>query len=126
MMDLGPTILEMAGVPVPPSMEAQSLVPALRDEPWEGRPYVFAEHGRDGILRETEFMTMVRTPHWKLVHFVDEPDGQLFDLDHDPEERDNLWDDPAAAKTKQRLLGILRDWRIRSGYRTRRWAEDCR
>jgi arylsulfatase A-like enzyme len=126
MMDLGPTILEMAGVPVPPSMEAQSLVPALRDEPWEGRPYVFAEHGRDGILRETEFMTMVRTPHWKLVHFVDEPDGQLFDLDHDPEERDNLWDDPAAAETKQRLLGILRDWRIRSGYRTRRWAEDCR
>jgi arylsulfatase A-like enzyme len=126
MMDLGPTILEMAGVPVPSSFEAISLVPALQDEAWAGRSCVFAEHGRDGILRETAFMTMVRTAHWKLVHFVDEPEGQLFDLDNDPGEVHNLWDDPAAAAEKQRLLAMLRDWRIRSGYRTRRWGEACR
>jgi len=46
------------------------------------RPYVFAEHGRDGVLRETEFMTMVRGREWKLVHFLDEPFGQLFDPQH--------------------------------------------
>jgi arylsulfatase len=125
-MDVGPAILELAGLPVPEGFEAQSLLPALRGEPWAGRPYVYAEHGRDGILRETEFMSMVRSAEWKLVHFLDEPFGQLFDLCHDPEERRNLWDDPAAAHAKQALLDELREWRIRSAWRARDWAATCR
>jgi arylsulfatase A-like enzyme len=125
-MDAGAAILELAGLPVPQSFEAQSLLPALRGEPWAGRPYVYAEHGRDGILRETEFMSMVRSAEWKLVHFLDEPFGQLFDLQRDPEERQNLWDDPSAAQAKQALLDELREWRIRSAWRARDWAAECR
>jgi arylsulfatase len=126
LMDAGPAILELAGVPVPESAEAESLLPALRGEPWEGRPYVFTEHGRDGILRETEFMTMVRSREWKLVHFLDEPFGQLFDLRHDPWETNNLWDDAAHDDKKRELLDVLREWRIRSRYRTRRLSESWR
>jgi arylsulfatase A-like enzyme len=126
MMDLGPTILELAGVPHPVGAEAVSLLPALEGGDWEGRTYVFAEHGRDGILRETDFMTMVRSDTWKLVHFLDESFGQLFDLVNDPQEKNNLWDDPAAAEKKQELLDLLREWRIRSAYHTRDWAEHCR
>lgn len=126
MMDLGPTILALAGAAVPEAMEACSLMPALKGENWTGRDYVFAEHGRDGILRETAFMTMVRSRGWKLVHFLDTPEGQLFDLVHDPEESHNLWDVPSAADKRQELLGVLREWRIRSAYRTRTWAEGCR
>jgi arylsulfatase A-like enzyme len=125
-MDVGPAILELAGVPVPQSMEARSLLPALRGEPWTGRPYVYAEHGRDGILRETEFVSMVRSAEWKLVHFLDEPFGQLFDLQHDPEERHNLWDEPAATQAKQALLDELCEWRIRSAWQARDWAATCR
>ena len=125
MMDMGPTILELAGVPVSSSMEAISLGPALRGEAWEGRPYVFAEHGRDGILRETEFMTMVRSRDWKLVHFLDAPEGQLFDLAHDPDEQHNLWDEPTADEKRRDLLDVLREWRIRSAYHTRGWIEGC-
>lgn len=126
MMDLGPTILDLAGVAVPDTMEAISLLPALTAPAWAGRPYVFAEHGRDGILRETAFMTMVRSHNWKLVHFLDEPHGQLYDLGADPGEIRNLWSDPAAASQREALLAVLRDWRIQSGYQTRRWAEGCR
>jgi arylsulfatase A-like enzyme len=125
-MDIGPAILELAGLPIPASMEAESLMPALRGDPWAGRSCVYAEHSRDGILQETEFMTMVRTREWKLVHFVDEPFGQLFDLVNDPGEVRNLWDDPAAAQAKGELLDMLREWRIRSQYHTRDWAEDWR
>ena len=100
-------------------MEAESLLPALEgDDSWAPREYVFAEHGRDGILQETEFMSMVRDEDWKLVHFVDWPDGQLFDLRNDPGEVDNLWADPQHAGKKEELLGVLRDWRISSGART--------
>ena len=138
MMDVGPAILELAGVEVPASMEAESILPALLpcSEPpstgasphaaWQGRRYVFSEHGRDGILQDAEFVTMVRSHAWKLVHFLDEPFGQLFDLVNDPGEKENLWDDPAAASVKQELLDVLLEWRIRSRYRTRAWAQDWR
>jgi arylsulfatase A-like enzyme len=90
----------------------------LQGHPWEGRPYVFAEHGRDGILQTTEFMSMVRSQRWKLVHFVHADFGQLFDLAADPGEVRNLWDDPAHTAKKHELLNVLLDWRILSGCRT--------
>jgi arylsulfatase A-like enzyme len=125
-MDVGPAILELAGVEVPTAMEARSLLPALRGEAWAGREYVFAEHARDGILRETEFMTMVRSQDWKLVHFLGEEAGQLFDLQTDPGEVHNLWDSPAHQEKKRALLDVLREWRIRSRYQTRDWSADWR
>ena len=60
-MDLGPAILELAGAEVPEILEAESLLPALENKEWAGRDYVFAEQARDGILTDTEFMTMVRS-----------------------------------------------------------------
>ena len=121
-MDIGPALHELAGVDVAPTMEAELLLPALNGEAWTPREVVFAEHGRDGILQETDFMTMVRAEQWKLVHFVDWPDGQLFDLVADSAETHNLWHDPAAATKKQELLDELRDWRIRSDVHTSGWA----
>lgn len=120
LMDLGPTILELAGCKVPPRMEARSLLPLLEGAGEDSlREYVFAEHGRDAVLQETDFMTMVRSNDWKLVHFLDEPFGQLFDLRADPQERCNLWDDPRFAARKDRLLGVLREWFMRSNYHVR-------
>jgi arylsulfatase A-like enzyme len=69
---------------------------------------------------------MVRSRAWKLVHFLDEPFGQLFDLINDPGETRNRWDDPTAASKKQELLDTLREWRIRSQYHTRAWAQAWR
>jgi arylsulfatase A-like enzyme len=126
MMDIGPTVLGLAGLDVPDTMEAASLLPALEGQPWSGRPYVFAEHGRDGILRETTFMTMVRSRDWKLVHFLDEPYGQLFDLARDPGETRNLWDVSEFTARRRELLDVLREWHIRSQYRTRGLFADCR
>ncbi len=127
-MDIGPTLLDLAGVDVPETMEAQSLTPVLEESDWQPREYVYAEHGRDGILDSTDFMTMVRDERWKLVHFVDEDDGQLFDLHNDPDELVNLWNDDASQSVlqKQRLLTELREWRIRSLVHTSRWAERFR
>ncbi len=126
LMDIGPTILELAGVTPPASFEAETLLPALQGQAWEGRPEVFAEHCRDGILQETKYMTMIRTHDWKLVHFLDEPFGQLFDLVRDPAEVTNLWDEPAHAAKQQELLTRLYEWRIRSQYHARDWAEAWR
>ncbi|MCH8829728.1 MAG: DUF4976 domain-containing protein, partial [Planctomycetes bacterium] len=125
-MDLGPTILELAEIDIPKTMEAKTLLPALQGKDWTPREYVFAEHGRDGILQETEFVSMVRSNDWKLVHFVDSPDGQLFDLKNDPDEVENLWNDPAHAPKKRELLDVFLHWRLQSDVETSDWAANWR
>ena len=125
-MDLGPTILELAEVPIPESLEAETLLPALRGEPSPGRSHVFAEQSKDGILTGCEFMTMIRNQTHKAVHFLDESYGQLFDLVHDPHEVNDLWNDPAHETVKQELLTELREWRVRSGLKAADWSASFR
>lgn len=125
-MDIGPAILEWAGCDVAPDLEAVSLKPALESGDWQPRNYVYAEQAQDGILTDTQFMTMVRSTDWKLVHFLDEPWGQLFDLKNDPQEFKNLWDVPEFDPQKQHLLAELREWRIRSGLHTKDWCKSWR
>jgi arylsulfatase len=127
LMDLGPAILELAGAELPDPMGARSLLPAMTGDPdWKGRECVYAEQAKDLIFTDSEFMTMVRTKDWKLVHFMGESFGQLFDLQNDPRETANLWDDAHHAETKQGLLDNLREWRIRSHYETAKWADEWR
>ncbi len=125
LFDLGPTILDLAGLETPEDFAAESLLPALEGADWHGRETVFAEHCRDGLL-PAEYMSMARTKDWKLVHFVGEQYGQLFDLANDPQEVVNLWDDPAHAARKEEILHTLLTWRIRNGLTARNWAIDSR
>jgi arylsulfatase len=119
LFDLAPTILELAGCAVPESFEARTLLPALEGRDWQPRGHAFCEQAGDVNLTGTEFITMVRSARHKLVHFKGAAYGQLFDLQADPGEVVNRWDDPAMAATRAELLDVLRDWLIESNYRTR-------
>jgi len=121
LMDIGPAILEMAGVAVPEKTAAKSLLPAIEGKAWEEREYVFAEQGRDTNFTESRYETMVRSRDWKLVHFVDSEDGQLFDLKADPEEIQNLWTSPDHQAKKQELLDVILRWRMESSYDYSGW-----
>ncbi len=122
LFDLGPTVLELAGLAPPEWMEARTLLPALRGEDFAGREYAFSEHARDMVLQQTELMTMVRDERYKLIEFVDHDDGQLFDLDDDPHEMVNLWDDPAHAGERARLSRVIARWRAESELHTASWT----
>ena len=73
-----------------------------------------------------DLVTAVRSRTWKLVHFLGEDEGQLFDLRSDPHEERNLWNDPDAAPVRRELLDVLRDWRLSSGVATADWAQGAR
>ena len=117
-MDIGRTVLDLAGVEGAESMQAESLLPALQGEDWRGREYVFAEHPPDGVYHGP-YMTMVRSERYKLVHFAGQEYGQLFDLEADPGEVENRWDAPELAEIKRALLDALLNWRIESTMQTR-------
>lgn len=124
-MDIGRTVLELADVKPAAEMQALSLLPALRGEEWRGRDTVFAEHPPDGNY-EGPYQTMIRGERFKLVHFAGESYGQLFDLEADPAEIDNRWDDPALAAVKRELLEALLNWRLESTIQTRDLFQDHR
>lgn len=119
LFDLGPTILEWAGVEPDPTFEAISLNPALEGGDFAGRAHVFCEQGGDVNLTGASFLTMVRSPTHKLVHYQGQPWGQLFDLEADPGERVNLWDESAAEERKRELMEVLMNWHIDSAVATR-------
>jgi arylsulfatase A-like enzyme len=120
--DLVPALLSMAEVETPAWFESESLLPALRGEPFDGRAAVYAEQGRDVVFQFADFVSMLRTERWKLVNFLGEEFGQLFDLLLDPAEERNLWSDSAHRSVRVQLENDLYQWRMRSAYQTRDWT----
>jgi len=90
-MDLVPMLFELAGVALPDHGGAINANEVLQGKQ-SGREYVYAEHGRCNMLPSIEHMEMIRTKDWKLVHYKDRDYGELYDLQADPEEVNNLWD----------------------------------
>ncbi len=125
LFDFAPTILESAVITPPDWMEAQSLTPYLDGKDTIGRGPIFSEMANDMIQQNCEFMTMIRDDNWKLVHFLGSEEGQLFDLASDPNEINNLWDNPDHAQTRQDLTMKILDWRLRSAKQVQNFVADA-
>ena len=115
-MDLAPTLFELAGLPSSKDWQAESFTRLLSGEQG-GRAYVFAEHPADNVFKGVKFMTMIRSRAYKLVHYLDQDQGELYDLQNDPAETRNLWNVAEQQAIKRELLDVLRDWRVRSSLR---------
>ena len=112
-MDIGPSILDL-GKCTKPNMEAISFLPALSGKQWKGRDFVFCEQVGDMVLTEVDFMSMIRNKEWKLIHLLNSNEGQLYNLQNDPKEANNLWFETEFEKVKNYLLTELLAWRIES------------
>ncbi|MBC9888311.1 MAG: sulfatase-like hydrolase/transferase [Opitutae bacterium] len=120
--DIGPTILELAGLNPPEKMEAESLIPFLEDSAdAEEREYVFSEHAQDLMLQDVDHSLMIRSKRFKLVEYIGKNDGQLFDLENDPDELKDLWDAPNYSEEKAILRQALSEWFVTSTTRTTGW-----
>lgn len=133
LFDVGPTLLELAGCEVPAHFSARSLLPALEGaEGWSGREFVFAEHPRDGNFTTADYQVMVRSERWKLVEIYGSDgagggrEGLLFDLEEDPAEHRNRYDDPECAAVREELRGALLAWRIETGRESSKTFADRR
>ncbi len=110
--DLGPTILELAGIE-PEHMEARSLLPLLESpggEETRGREFVYSEAAPDFMLQDVAYTYMIRDRRHKLVDYRGTDEGQLFDLGEDPDELRNLWSDPRYDETRSGLRRALDRW----------------
>lgn len=106
LVDKAPTLLELAGLPVPEGMHGQSLIPILRGQGNTNhhRHYVRCEY-YDALDRpDHTFATMYRDKRYKLVVYHGHQEGELYDLVDDPGEFNNLWDSQRMYDTKMELL----------------------
>ena len=102
--DIMPTVLEMAGVEIPETVEGQSVLPLLRGEDAEWRPYIQIECGGFQCLTDGRE---------KFVWFTKDGHEQFFDLTTDPLECRNLIDSADRADRitwwRSQLVEVLRD-----------------
>ncbi len=87
--DLMPTLLELAGVPIPDSVEGRSLLPLMRVEDVRWRKHLHIEHAP---IHQT-----LTDGEEKYIWFVEDGREQLFDLKADPHELRDLSSDPDRA-----------------------------
>lgn len=99
-IDLAPTFLELAGLPIPSSMQGRSLAPLLRGEtPQSWRTSVYYRYYHDPGHHNTAAHLGVRTTTHKLIHYWKKDTYELFDLTNDPHEQHNLLFDPQQARS---------------------------
>lgn len=97
-IDLAPTFLDLAGLPVPEFMQGRSLAPLLRGEsPDTWRESVYYRYYHDPGHHNTRAHYGVRTGTHKLIHYWKKDAWEMFDLTADPTEQYNLLFDEAEA-----------------------------
>jgi len=109
LMDISPTILELAGQSIPNSIEGKSLVPLLKNQKVRIRDSVF--------LAYRNLQRGVRTDRWKLIVYTvgGKKTVQLFDLANDPMEIKNLANEASQAGRVRELTVLLKQHMQQTG-----------
>ena len=138
-IDIMPTLLDLAHIPLPEGVQGKSYKDLLLGKPFSGRAEVYSEVGSQGEALTTidhlekpsgpedglavpwgarpEAWTgkakMVRNREWKLIHYTN-GEGELYDLLNDPSELRNLYNNSKYDEVKQRFQYKLLNWCIES------------
>lgn len=95
-IDLPETILDLAGIDIPRSMQGRSLLPLLNGELQDWREDIFIEHSftfpPSVVIPPHEGL---RTVSHKYIHYLEQDYEELYDLQLDPFETSNLATEPA-------------------------------
>jgi choline-sulfatase len=100
LIDVGPTLLDLLGLPVPSHFHGRSLLPIVNGSTLPARP-IFSELLPSTSTPDHE-VVIVDRGH-KLLHKVSERRFELFDLTADPKQMKNLADDPAHKEVLESL-----------------------
>jgi arylsulfatase A-like enzyme len=97
-LDYAQTFLQIANVDAPESMQGQSLVPLLKGEtPDDWRTSVYYHYFEYPGAHMVPRHCGVRTNDLKLIQFYQFEEWELYDLNSDPDEQNNLYNDPKYA-----------------------------
>lgn len=105
-VDVAPTLLDLAGLPIPDWMQGRSLAPILASREAPGREAWLYEHFPD-YPYPVPRIRAARTPTRKYVEYEGGKGPELYDLAADPRERRNLIGTGDGAAVLPRMKGLL-------------------
>jgi arylsulfatase A-like enzyme len=116
-LDFAPTILDFAGVTIPLEMQGVSLRPILLgNDPAGWRESIYYHYYEYPGWHMVKRHYGVRTQRYKLIHYYYNIDAwEMYDLQEDPHELNNICDDPGYASVRSQLEKRLAELRAHYG-----------
>jgi arylsulfatase A-like enzyme len=94
-LDFAPTFLDIAGIDIPPEMQGESLVPLLSgQEPQNWRKSIYYHYYEYPGPHMVQKHYGVRTERYKLINYYELDEWELFDLENDQLEVNNVFGKP--------------------------------
>lgn len=114
-VDFAPTLLDMAGIEIPATMQGRSFKSAFNEEEGEGRSAVYYHYYEYPIWHQVQPHYGIKSGSHKLMHFYYSMDEwELYDLESDPLEMNNIYAE-APDSLILRLKQELRELQIEFG-----------
>ncbi len=107
LFDLYPTLCELTGIPVPAGLDAKSLAPVIKGTQPKVRDALFTAY--------RNCQRSIRDDRWKLIRYPLIDKTQLFDLQVDPHEMNDLAGQPESAGKITQLTALLEKTRQEYG-----------
>jgi arylsulfatase A-like enzyme len=106
--DIAPTLLDLAGLPVPVQMQGKSVLPLAKTADPSFRKEWYYEYYEWPNPEGVRPHRGIRTERYKLIYYVLEPqEFELYDLANDPGETQNLYGLPQHVQLQQELSAKL-------------------
>jgi arylsulfatase A-like enzyme len=112
-IDYAPTFLDLAGVPVPDDIQGISLTPLWEEKNPKWRDALYYHYYEFPNEHMVKRHYGIRTKRYKLIHFYNDIDEwECFDLEKDPDEMRNQYDNPEYAAVIKDLKKQLNDLQV--------------
>jgi arylsulfatase A-like enzyme len=111
-LDLAETMLDLAGLPIPVQMQGKSVMPLAEGKNISWREDWLYEYYEYPGWQNIKPCRGIRTKRYKYIHFfIDPQEYELYDLQNDPNEANNLYGKPGYEKLTAQLRDRLEELR---------------
>lgn len=108
-LDIAETLLDAAHVKIPAGMQGRSMLPVWKGKtPEDWRKYVYYHYYESGGEHNVAKHIGVRSGRFKLIYYYENKDWELYDLQKDPKELNNVYNSPSYKSTQNSLKNELK------------------
>ena len=107
-LDYAPTLLDYAGVKIPADMQGESFKDLVSGKTKKWRDAIYYTYYEYPSIHMVKRHYGIKTKRYKLIHFYyDIDEWELYDLQKDPNEMKNVYNDPAYAAVRKEMHAKL-------------------
>ena len=115
-LDFAPTFLDYAGIKIPKDMQGESFRGIVNKTNSEWRDAIYYTYYEYPSVHMVKRHYGVRTDRYKLMHFYyDIDEWEMYDLEEDPSEMNNIYDDPNYKEVREMMHVRLVEMREKYG-----------